>query len=147
MGGLFTHLFSPPPPEDVFHPAAMVLFLLFLVGLTASVVMSGKAAGRFVAHPVPREAIQHIAGVCAYICGAAVFFFVIRFLQINPFSFGCPFWIWLCVIALIVYLVRERLRWNLVMAEAVAKHDKQQVKQQYLQAAKDNAAQRKRRSA
>lgn len=146
MGGLFTHLFSPPPAEDVFHPAAMVLFLVFLVGLIACVVMSGKGAERFVAHPVPREAIQHIAGVCAYICGAAVFFFVIRFLQINPFSFGSPIWIWLCLIALVGYLVRERLRWQRVMAEAVARHDKQLVKQQYLQAAKENAAQRKRRS-
>ena len=146
MNALIDHLFAPPPQADVFHPLAVVVFVLFLIGLIVSVVLPGRAAERWVSHPIPRKELQRIAGVSAYICGAGVFFFLIRFLQINPFSFGCPIWIWLCVIALAVYLAREWLRWKRTMSEAIAKYDREQVKQQYLRAAQDSAAERKRRS-
>ncbi|MFM8595307.1 MAG: hypothetical protein ACKOCK_13095 [Chloroflexota bacterium] len=52
----------------------------------------------------------------------------------------------MCVIALAAYLVREWLRWKRTIPEAIAKYDREQVKQQYLRAAQESAAQRKRRS-
>jgi hypothetical protein len=49
-----------------------------------------------------RRMVRRNARIALWIFGAGLFFFGVRALGINPFSFGAPIWLWLCLLALVV---------------------------------------------
>ena len=64
--------------------------------------------------------------------GTGLFFFGIRALQINPFTFGVPFWLWLSILlALLVAAVAVWYARSSYPAQVRA-YDQQRTKQQYL---------------
>ena len=121
-----------PAAEEVFSLPAMLFFVVFAIGFVASAFLSNQGARRFGSNPVKRRAIQHCATIALYIFGAGLFFFGVRALNINPFSFGSPIWLWLSVIALIVFALYCYRYWTTTYPARLAAHEARQLKQHYI---------------
>jgi hypothetical protein len=55
-----------------------------------------------------------------WVFGTGLFFFLIRLLQINPFTFGEPIWMWLSLLAVAILFVGIGMSWNSSRAAAQA---------------------------
>ena len=133
-------LTGTPAPEDIFSLPAMLFFVVFTIGFVASAFLSNQGAYRFSRNPVQRRGIQHCATIALYIFGAGLFFFGVRALNINPFSFGSPIWLWLSAIALIAFAIYCYRYWTTTYPTRLAAHEAQQLKQQYIRPPRRGAA-------
>ena len=97
------YLTTVPGPDEVFGPFAIVFLILFGVGFVLSIVLYNDGAKRYVDHGLKRRTIQRFGGIAMLIFGVGLFFFAIRMLQINPFSFGMRLWLWLSLLALLSF--------------------------------------------
>ena len=134
------NLTMTPAAEDVFRLPAIVFFAVFAIGFVASAVMSNHGARRFGTNPVKRRAIQHLAGIALYVFGAGLFFFGVRALNINPFSFGSPIWMWLSVLAVVVLAVYSYRYWTTTYPARLRAYEQRKLKEQYLKPAKSGSA-------
>ena len=125
-----------PAAADVFAWPAMLFFVVFAIGFVATAYLSNQGSRRFARHPAQRRAIQHCAGLAVYVFGAGLFFFGVRALNINPFSFGSPIWLWLSVIALIVLAVYIYRYWTHTYPARREAYDKRQLKESYIKPGK-----------
>ncbi len=130
------NLTRTPAAEDVFSLPALVYFVIFAIGFVAAAFLANQGANRVANHPVKRRAIQHCAGIAVYVFGAGLFFFGVRALNINPFSFGSPIWMWLSVIALIGLAVYCYRYWRTTYPARLRAYEDRQRKQQYLKPGK-----------
>lgn len=125
-----------PVAADVFSLPAIVFFVVFAIGFVGAAFMSNHGARRFGSNPVKRRAIQHLAGIAVYVFGAGLFFFGVRALNINPFSFGSPIWMWLSVLAVIGLAIYAARYWRTTYPARLRSYEERQLKQQYLKPAK-----------
>lgn len=134
MSNPFTwdNLTQTPAAADVFSLPAMVFFVVFALGFVASAFLANQGARRFASHPVKRRGIQHCANIALYIFGAGLFFFGVRALNINPFSFGTPIWLWLSLVALVVLVIYCVRYWRTTYPTRLELYEARQLKQQYL---------------
>ncbi len=128
-----------PAPADVFSLPAMIYFVVFAIGFVVAAYLTNQGARRMTPHPVTRRAIQHLAGIAVYIFGAGLFFFGVRALNINPFSFGSPIWMWLSVLALIIFVVYAYRYWTTTYPARLEVFSQQQLKKQYLKPTRGGA--------
>jgi hypothetical protein len=136
-----------PAPEEIFSLPAMIFFVVFVIGFVVSAYLANQGARRIASHPVTRRGIQHLAGIAVYIFGAGLFFFGVRSLNINPFSFGSPIWMWLSLLALIIFAIYAYRYWTVTYPARLEAFAQQQLKQQYLKPAKGAAAKSAARAA
>lgn len=129
-----------PAAADVFSVPAIIFFVVFAIGFVGAAFLTNQGAGRLASHPVKRRAIQHCAGIALYVFGAGLFFFGVRALNINPFSFGSPIWLWLSVLAVIVLVGYCYRYWKVTYPARRRSYEQRQLKQQYLRPAKGSAA-------
>jgi hypothetical protein len=134
------NLTRTPAAADIFSLPAIIFFVVFAIGFVAAAFLSNQGARRFGTNPVKRRGIQHCATIALYVFGAGLFFFGVRALNINPFSFGAPIWLWLSVLALIVLAVYCIWYWKFVYPERLAAYEARQLKQQYLKSPKRGTA-------
>jgi hypothetical protein len=125
-----------PAAADVFAWPAMVFFVVFAIGFVAAAYLANQGSRRFASHPAHRRAIQHLAGLAVYVFGAGLFFFGVRALNINPFSFGSPIWLWLSVLALIVLAIYAFRYWTHTYPARRAAFDQRQLKESYIRPGK-----------
>jgi hypothetical protein len=64
--------------------------------------------------------------------GAGLFFFVVRALQINPFTFAMRFWMWLTVLGLLVLIVLIALDFQRRYPAALAAFRERRQREEYL---------------
>lgn len=126
------NLTRTPAAADVFSLPAIVFFVVFAIGFVGAAFLSNYGARRFGGNPVKRRAIQHLAGIALYVFGAGLFFFGVRALNINPFSFGSPIWMWLSVVAVIGLAVYAARYWRTTYPARLRSYQERQLKQQYL---------------
>lgn len=94
------YLRTVPGPNEVFGPFSLAYLILFLAGFVVSIVVyNGWARQRF-KDPVLHRMARKWAGIAIVIFGLGLFFFLIRWLQINPFGFARRYWLWLTLLAL-----------------------------------------------
>lgn len=134
------NLTQTPAAADVFSLPAMIFFVVFALGFVTAAFLTNQGARRFASHPVKRRGIQHCAGIALYIFGAGLFFFGVRALNINPFSFGAPIWMWLSLLALIVFAVYCVRYWRTTYPARLRSFEERQLKQQYLRPKKSTAS-------
>jgi hypothetical protein len=125
-----------PRGDDVFSPFAIAFVVVFSIGFIASTFLYNNGARRFVDHPVTLRALHRAGSIAMIVFGLGLFFFGIRALQINPFSFGVPFWLWLCIIAAIAIAVYFMIYARTAYPRQVRAYDDRRVKQQYLRPGK-----------
>lgn len=95
------YLTTVPGPDEVFGPFAVLFLILFGVGFLVSIFLYNDGARRYINHGLKRRTIRRFAGIAMIIFGVGLFFFAIRILQIDPFTFGMRIWLWLSLLALL----------------------------------------------
>ncbi len=135
MGNPFSwqSLTTPPATEEVFSLPALLFLVLFGVGFVFAAVLSGQAVGRVASHPIVRRMVRRDAGMALWVFGAGLFFFGIRALGINPFGFGEPIWLWLCLLAALALAIYFVYYWRRVLPVQLRAFDQERVKRRYLQ--------------
>ena len=135
---------TAPGPDDVFDVFGVVCLVIFGVGFLVSLVLSNDGARRYVSHPLKRRLLKRVGGIGTAVCGAGLFFFGVRALQINPFGFALPIWLWLCLLALAALLVYAAYYARVVLPGQLRAYEQQQVKQRYLRPAMSGGSGRAR---
>ncbi|MCC6704327.1 MAG: hypothetical protein IT334_05580 [Thermomicrobiales bacterium] len=99
------YLTTTPGSNEVFGPFAIGFLVIFLTGFIISFVAYAGWLEKSVKHPVLRRMSHKWAGWALSLFSVGLFFFLIRVLQINPFTFGMRIWLFLCLIALAAFCV------------------------------------------
>ncbi|CAN5740125.1 hypothetical protein BH23CHL4_BH23CHL4_25570 [soil metagenome] len=104
------YLTTVPGPNEVFGPFAIAFLIIFTIGFVVSIVIYNNWAKRRFKDPVLHRMAKRWAGIGLILFTLGLFFFLIRWLQINPFDLGMRIWMWLSVaslIALFGYMVYD----------------------------------------
>ena len=133
-------LTQTPDAANVFSLPALIYFVVFAIGFVTAAYLSNQGARRFGGTPVTRRGIQHCATIALYVFGAGLFFFGVRALNINPFSFGAPIWMWLSVLAVIVFAIYCYRYWTTTYPARLQAYEQRQLKQQYIKPSRRGAA-------
>ena len=129
------YMTTAPGTDDVLDIFGIVCLVIFGVGFLVSVLLSNDRAKRFVQHPLKRRLLRRAGGIGTAVFGAGLFFFGIRALQINPFTFGLSIWLWLCVLAALVMAGYFWYYARRVYPNQLRAYEQHQVKQRYLRPA------------
>ncbi len=120
-----------PGPDEVFGPFSIVYLILFVVGFVLSIVVYNGWAKKQFKDPVLHRFARKWAGIAIVIFGLGLFFFLIRWLQINPFGLARRYWLWLSLLALIVLVAYAIWDYKTHYAALKAQYDDQQRRRQY----------------
>jgi hypothetical protein len=104
------YLTTVPGPNEVFGPFAVAFLILFAAGFILSIVIYNDWARRWFKDPVLHRMAKRWAGIGLIIFSLGLFFFLIRWLQINPFDLGMRIWLWLSqlsLLALVAYMIYD----------------------------------------
>jgi len=99
------YLTTTPGSNEVFGAFAIGFLVIFLTGFIVSFVAYAGWGDRFVKDPLWRRMIRRWSGWALALFTTGLFFFVIRILQINPFTFGQRIWLYLSLLALAAFIV------------------------------------------
>lgn len=126
------YLTTVPGPDEVFGPFSIVYLILFSVGFVLSVFLYNDGAKRYVNHGLKRRTVQRAGTIAMIIFGIGLFFFAIRMLQINPFTFGMRIWLWLSLLSLIVFAVVMVVYLRSMYPAELEAHEARKAQSQYL---------------
>lgn len=138
------YLRTVPGPNEVLGPFAIAYLILFLVGFVVATVVYNGWAKQWFRDPVFHRMARKWAGIAIVIFGLGLFFFLIRWLQINPFGFGRRYWLWLTIVALIVLVGYAIWDFRTHYAELRARFDERQLRQSYARGTGSSATDRTR---
>ncbi|MGI8642782.1 MAG: hypothetical protein ACR2LS_01515, partial [Thermomicrobiales bacterium] len=87
---------------------------------------------RYINHGLKRRLIQRIGSIAMIIFGIGLFFFAIRMLQINPFTFGMRIWLWLSLLALVGFVAAIAYYLKITYPQELESYEVRKVRSQYL---------------
>jgi phosphoglycerol transferase MdoB-like AlkP superfamily enzyme len=93
-----------PGPNEVFGPFSIAYLIMFVAGFVLSIVVYNGWAKKWFTDPVLHRMARKWSGIAIVIFGLGLFFFLIRWLQINPFGMARRYWLWLSLLALMVLI-------------------------------------------
>ncbi len=96
------YLSTVPGPNEVFGPLAILYLIVFGAGFILSLIIYNNQGRGLFPNPVMFRIVRRWASWALVVFGAGIFFFLIRAIQINPFTFAMRFWMWATVLALLV---------------------------------------------
>lgn len=96
------YLTSAPQPGEIFGPFSALYLLVFAAGFIGAAYVYYHPWARPIGEYVRRKTACKAATIALWVFGTGLFFFLVRLLQINPFTFGERIWLYLCLLALLV---------------------------------------------
>ena len=123
-----------PGPDEVFGPFSIAYLVLFVAGFIASIVVYNGRARQWFKDPVLHRMARKWAGIAIVIFGLGLFFFLIRWLQINPFGLARRYWLWLSLLALFVLVGYAIWDYREHYAALKAQYDEQQRRRAFARA-------------
>ena len=112
MEPLWSWLSTPPATGEVLDALGVFSLLLFAPGFVVSAHLAGPGADRLAKEPVQLAGIRYWASIGLWVCGAGLFFFGARVIQINPLSFGEPKWLLAGIVAVVFAAARCAVWWR-----------------------------------
>lgn len=126
------YLSTVPGQNEVWGPLAILYIAIYGLGFAASVVLyNGGARSAFPNHVMYRM-LKRWSSWALLVFGAGLFFFVVRALQINPFTFAMRFWMWVTVLGLVVLIALVALDFQRHYVSALASFRERQKREEYL---------------
>ena len=101
----WNYLSTVPGPNEVFGPLAIIYLVLFAIGFGFALLVYNNQGKKLFPNPVIYRIVRRWAGWASFVFGAGIFFFLIRALQINPFTFAMRFWMWMSLLGLFAIFV------------------------------------------
>lgn len=126
------YLTTRPDSNEVFGPFAIVFLIIFVIGFVATLVLYSGGAKTLIKDPIIRRWSRKWSGWLLTLFGFGLFFFAIRWLQINPLSFGTRIWLWLCLLILVGFGAYLAYDLRVHYPGAKKAYEEQQLKKQYL---------------
>ncbi len=90
-----------PGFDEVFGPFSTVFLVVFLIGFFFVAFLYNDGGRHLSAHPVRRRYLRRYAGFLLIPLTLGLFFFGVRLLQIDPFTFGRRVWLYFALLGLI----------------------------------------------
>lgn len=128
------YLKTVPGPNEVFGPFSIIYLILFVVGFIVSIVIYNGWAKQWFDDPVLHRMARKWAGIAIVIFGLGLLFFLIRWLQINPFGFARRYWLYLSLIALVVLVAYAIWDYRTHYPALKAQYDEQVRRRSYARA-------------
>lgn len=119
------YLTTAPGPDDVFGPFATLFLIICAVGLIVGGLFYLRPEVMWSRRLLRLGSTKRWGAIFLWIFSLGIFFFIIRWLQINPFSFGERIWLYLillvAVFALALMVMQIRFESNILSHEQSAK--------------------------
>ena len=128
------YLTTVPRTSEVFGPFAVAYLILFGLGFLTSVFLYNDGARRFTTNQIKRRIIKRFSAIAMTVFGIGLFFFAIRMLQINPFTFGMRLWLWLSFLAVVIMVGYFAFYLRTEYPAQLREYEGRKVKAQYLRA-------------
>lgn len=106
------YLTTQPASGDVLDGFTIVYAALMLLGFVVSAYLYYRPWTKPFGTMFRRRSVLKATTIGMWVFGIGLFFFLIRLLQINPFTFGEPIWMWLSLLAVVALLVMIGMSWN-----------------------------------
>lgn len=135
------YMTTMPGPSQVFGPFAIVFLIIFGAGFVISIFLYNDGARRYTNHSLKRRTLRRGSGIAMAVFGIGLFFFGVRLLQINPFTFGERIWLWLSFLAFLVMMAFFAYYLRTVYRDALTAYEADRQKRQYLRSAAAAAGQ------
>jgi hypothetical protein len=126
------YLTTRPGSNEVWGAFAIGFVTIFGVGFLASLIVYSGWARSVFPNPVLRRMAHRWAVIGLVVFGVGLFFFLIRMLQINPFSFGLRIWLWLSFLAFVALMAFVGIELVTRYGGEIAEFNERQRRQQYL---------------
>ena len=108
----WSYLTTQPASDDVLDGFTIVYAIVMLVGFIIAAYVHYRPWTKPFGRMFRRRAVLRATLLAMWVFGTGLFFFLIRLLQINPFSFGEPIWMWLSLLAVVVLVGLIAISWN-----------------------------------
>jgi len=126
------YLTTVPGPDEVWGPFSIAYVVIFVAGFILTLgTYTGWFRGMY-KNPVLYQMARRWSGWGLALFSAGLFFFLIRWLQINPFTFGMRIWLWICLGLLLVWIGWMIYDYQKHYADLKAAWDEKQLKERYL---------------
>jgi hypothetical protein len=109
------YLTSPPPPGEIFDPWSTVILVLCALAMLVGFAFYSRPGIMHSRQLMRVASTRRWGSILMWIAIVGYFFFIVRWLQINPFSFGNRIWLFLTLLALLLSMI---LIWLQVRTEA-----------------------------
>ena len=129
------YLTTVPGTDEVFGPFAVIYLVVFGVGFLGSVFLYNDGARHYTKNALKRRVIKRGAAIAMTVFGVGLFFFAIRILQINPFTFGMRLWLWLSLLAVLGMFGYFAYYLRTIYPKHLREYEGRKVKAQYLRPA------------
>lgn len=106
------YLTSAPVAGEIFGPFSALFLLLFAGGFIAAAYLYYRPWTKPVGDYIRRKTVRKASSIALWVFGTGLFFFLIRLLQINPFTFGERIWIYLCFLAFAIMAILFAVRFK-----------------------------------
>lgn len=106
MGSAFSwdSLTTAPAPDETLNPFSVLFVIVCAVGFIASTYLYYRPWQPPLGRYFRRRAIRKATTISMWVFGFGLFLFLIRLLQINPFTLGVPLWMVLTAIVAVVMM-------------------------------------------
>ena len=109
------YLTSPPRSGEIFEPWSILSLVLCAIAMLVGYAFYARPGLLHSRRLMRVTSARRWGSILMWIAVVGYFFFIVRWLQINPFNFGNRIWLFLVLLALIVSAV---LIWLQIRAEA-----------------------------
>jgi phosphoglycerol transferase MdoB-like AlkP superfamily enzyme len=126
------YLSTVPGPNEVFGPLAILYLIVFVAGFVVTLLIYNNQGKQLFPNPVAYRLVRRWAGWALVVFGAGIFFFLIRALQINPFTFAMRFWMWVTVLALGALVILTMIDFRRHYKEQMANYNARKQREEYM---------------
>jgi phosphoglycerol transferase MdoB-like AlkP superfamily enzyme len=128
----WNYLSTVPGPNEVFGPLAIMYLAVFVVGFIVALILYNNHGRALFSNPVMFRMFRKWSGWALVVFGAGLFFFLIRALQINPFTFAMRFWMWVTVMGIAALVVMLGIDFRRHYARQLAQWEARKEREKYL---------------
>ena len=126
------YLSTVPGQNEVWGPFAILYVAIYALGFALSVVLYNGGGRSIFPNHVMYRMIKRRSSWALLVFGAGLFFFVVRALQINPFTFAMRFWMWVTVLGLVALAALVAIDFQRHYVSALEAFKERQRREEYL---------------
>jgi branched-subunit amino acid permease len=104
MGDVFSweRMTSVPRPDEVFSPFSAIFLIVCAIGLLVGYALYSRPGIMWSRHLLRVRTARRWGSILLWIFSLGIFFFVVGWLQINPFTLGERIWLYLTTLAAVI---------------------------------------------
>lgn len=114
------YLTTAPKSGEVLGPYSTLYLVIFAAGFILAAYLYYRPWTKPIGTYVRRKTARKASNIALWIFGTGMFFFLVRMLQINPFTFGERIWMYLSFAAFLILFSIFAIRFNSARKATIA---------------------------